>query len=247
MPDSSEPFIAGPLQDVALPFASDRAVHHRGPGLVELHSKAGSDTYFYVIDMRRYLEEREFVTSASATVTPVSDPAMAVRRMEYGADAIAVWLSGGADEVRYTVDILASTNRRRNWLLSFAIVTHGDAEPIEIIDLSAIQLADGVGAGIGPLLRFTPASISFPFTAVGATSAPIAVLVECIGTDPVSVQSIGPTGPFTFTSNADGHLAPGETFGLSVRFTPVQSGTAHGSIVIDGNTSITLPLSGAAT
>lgn len=246
-PASSDPFEAIPLQGDALPGTGDREVHDRGSGMMELHRKDAAVVYAYVIDMRRYLNEGEFVTAASGTVTPVSDPEMAIRRMEYDVDGIALWLTGGQDELRYTVEIIARTNRRRTWRLRFAIITHGDAAPAEIIDITAEQIADAVGAGVGPILAFSPASLTFPATAVGVTAAPRTVDVLNVGSDTVSLQSISPSGAFSFTSNAQGRLAPGESFTLTVRFTPTRTGTVYGSIVIDGNTSVTLPLSGRGT
>ncbi|PHP18287.1 hypothetical protein CG471_18265 [Sphingobium sp. IP1] len=246
-PASSDPFEAIPLQSDALPFVGDREVHDRGSGMMELHRKDAAVVYAYVIDMRRYLLEGESVTGAAATISPVTDPAMAIVRMEYGADAVIVWLSGGQDEVRYVVAATVTTSGKRRWLIRFAIVTHGDAAPVEIVEISAEQLADSVGAGVVAQYAFTPPSISFPATAVGATSAPIAVEVTNVGAEQASIQSITIGAPFTFTSDTSGRLAPGESFTLQIRFAPTIAGNRSATLVIDGNVAATLPLSGRAT
>ncbi|WP_163000213.1 choice-of-anchor D domain-containing protein [Sphingobium yanoikuyae] len=214
---------------------------------MELYEKDADRAYSYTIDMRRYLLEGETVTGAVATISPVTDPAMGIVRMEYGADAVIVWLSGGQDEVRYVVATTVTTSGKRRWLIRFAIVTHGDAAPVEIVEISAEQLADSVGAGVIAQYAFAPSSVSFPATAVGATSAPIAVEVTNVGAEQASIQSITIGAPFTFTSDTSGRLAPGESFTLQVRFAPTIVGNRNATLVIDGNVAATLPLSGRAT
>jgi hypothetical protein len=215
--------------------------------MAELHDKRGEQRLFYFIDMRPYLHDGESVVAASATVDPVSEPEMQIQRMEYAADAVLVWLSGGRDAERYLVRASVRTSGRRTWLITFAVVTHGDAEPGEVILLSAEQLSDGVAAGVAPQLMASPPSVTFPDTAAGATSAPVAVSISNIGSAPATVRSITLTGPFAFTSDAEGRLDAGEDFTLLVRFKPLARGSATGILTVAGNVSATLALSGRAT
>lgn len=248
-PDSSESeaFVASSSPYVRPPYAPDREVRDRGDGMTELHAKDAGQRLFYSIDMRPYLLDGEAVSGASATVSPVTAPEMAIQRMEFSRDAVLVWLSGGADAVRYLVRTTVRTSGRRSWLITFAIITNGDAEPGAIIHISAEQLTDSVAAGVAPQLALAPAVIAFPATASDAISAPVAVTVTNIGGRLASIRSIVPIGPFTFSSDAEGQLEPGESFTLLVRFKPVVAGNAIGRIILSGNAPVTLALSGRAT
>jgi hypothetical protein len=91
----------------------------------------------------------------------------------------------------------------------------------------------GTGAAAVAKITVTPASLSFPSTAVGATSAAKNVTVKNTGTASTSL-SFGITGDFAIAPNGTcgSSLAAGANCTVSVTFTPTQTGTRTGSLTV---------------
>ena len=231
-------------QDV-LPVALDRRIVDKGPHMIALLHKRAQDRLDYYIDLRDFLDDGEFVTGAAGRLSPVTDPALAILRIEFDADGVLIWMAGGLNGSRYTVDVTITTSIGKRKMYRTAVLTAGTAEPgvFYTIDGDEIDL-DGVGAGVGPLLALSRTTAEFDPLAVGAISPAIAVTVMNIGSQEVQTSAITVTGPFSFISNATGSLLPGDSFTLSIRFAPSAIGPASGILILDGNATATIALSG---
>ena len=100
-------------------------------------------------------------------------------------------------------------------------------------------------------IAFSPSSLVFPSTNVGASSAVKTITVSNPGTATLPITGIGitPTGNFTETSTCGSTLAVGSTCVISVTFSPKIAGTVTASVsVADGATGSpqTVALSGPA-
>jgi hypothetical protein len=118
----------------------------------------------------------------------------------------------------------------------------------------AAQLSDlevfGATAGGSATLTATPASLTFPGTATGATSAAQSVSVQNTGTASASVSSIAATGDFAQTNTCGSSIAAGGSCSVSVMFKPAATGTRSGTLTIASNATnptLTVPLSGTGT
>lgn len=124
-----------------------------------------------------------------------------------------------------------------------AMKSAADSSLIQAIDLTgAASVAQGA-------LTATPATLTFPSTNVGATSAAQTVVVTNTGTANVTVgQMAATTSDFSWTSNC-GTLAPAASCTLSIEFNPSSSGAKSATLNIANNGAggtLAIPLSGAA-
>ena len=85
-----------------------------------------------------------------------------------------------------------------------------------------------------PSVSATPASLTFPSTAVGVTSAPLDITLTNFG-GATTVSSIVVAGNFAETDNCVGIVAPTTSCTISVTFTPAGTGALNGSITINDN------------
>ena len=117
---------------------------------------------------------------------------------------------------------------------------------------TAVQTAALAGTGTGVAkIAFSPTSLVFPSTNVGASSAVKTITVSNPGTATLPITSIGitPTGNFTETNTCGTTLAVGSTCVISVTFSPKAAGTDTASVsVADGAAASpqTVGLSGPA-
>ncbi len=115
-----------------------------------------------------------------------------------------------------------------------------------------IQTAALTGTATGVAkIAFSPASLTFGSTDVGASSAVGTITVSNPGTAtlPITGISIAPTGNFTETNTCGTTLAVGSTCAISVTFSPKSSGTLTATVsVADGATGSpqTVALTGTA-
>jgi hypothetical protein len=108
----------------------------------------------------------------------------------------------------------------------------------------------GTGTGV-PKVSFSPTSLTFASTKVGASSTAQAVTVSNTGTAPLPITSIAitPTGNFTQTNTCSTSVAAGGTCTISVIFSPTVAGTLTAAVsVADGATGSpqSIALSGTA-
>jgi hypothetical protein len=102
----------------------------------------------------------------------------------------------------------------------------------------AIQTATLAGAGTGVAkIAFSPTSLTFAATNVGASSTAQTITVSNPGTAALPITSIGiaPAGGYTDTTTCGTSLAAGSTCTISVIFSPKAAGTVTASVsVADG-------------
>jgi len=81
-----------------------------------------------------------------------------------------------------------------------------------------------------PDATISTASLSFSDTVVGTASASQSVTLNNIGTAPLTITGIAPTGDFSQTNTCPGTLPAGQNCTASVAFTPTAPGTRTGSV-----------------
>ena len=122
---------------------------------------------------------------------------------------------------------------------------------------SVIQIVALSGSGTGgktPPLSFSPASLSFPSTAVGSTSADKTVLVTNNSSNPVTISTFPASTDYASkpgtASPCGGLLMAGNQCTVTVTFSPTQAGTIKGSVTFSDDATINtqiLDLSSMAT
>jgi Abnormal spindle-like microcephaly-assoc'd, ASPM-SPD-2-Hydin len=70
---------------------------------------------------------------------------------------------------------------------------------------------------------------------VGTTSAPVPVKVSNSGTSTLTFGSVQATGDFAETDNCLGGVAPKGNCTVNITFTPSQTGTRTGTVVLNDN------------
>ncbi|WP_161571126.1 beta strand repeat-containing protein [Granulicella sibirica] len=104
----------------------------------------------------------------------------------------------------------------------------------------SVQTAALTGTGTGvQKISFSPASLTFPSTNIGASSATQTITVSNPGSAALTISGITvtPTGDYTQTNACTSSLAAGSTCAITVTFKPSASGTRTASIsVADGAT-----------
>jgi 6-phosphogluconolactonase (cycloisomerase 2 family) len=122
---------------------------------------------------------------------------------------------------------------------------------------SILQIVALSGSGTGgktPPLTFSPASLSFPSTAIGATSASKTVTVTNNSSATVTISTFPASTDFASkpgsASPCGGPLTVGNQCTITVTFSPTQAGTITGSVTFNDNAAINpqiVDLSGKAT
>jgi len=102
------------------------------------------------------------------------------------------------------------------------------------------QIVSLAGTAVGPSATITPASLTFPRTALGVTSASQSVTVTSDGDSALVINSVTLTGAnpseFTVTNScAPATLLPGATCSISVAFRPAAGGTRTANLSINDN------------
>jgi hypothetical protein len=92
----------------------------------------------------------------------------------------------------------------------------------------------GTGVAPGPIVTANPASLSFPGTLVGASSAAQTVTLTNSGTSAATVSGVTASGDFSQTNNCTS-LAVGASCTVTVNFRPSASGTRSGSVTVTSN------------
>ncbi len=100
-----------------------------------------------------------------------------------------------------------------------------------------VALTGKSATGSAPLLKITPASVSFTSQAVGTASAIKTVSVKNSSASSLTISSVTASGDFTATG-CTGALAAGATCTLSLTFTPSISGSIKGAVTISDNATI---------
>lgn len=108
--------------------------------MLEYFCKQSRESLDYTVDFNRFLVGRESINSASAIITaPVAtDPAatLIITRVGYTKNQVAVWVTGGEDNVQYTVTVTIGTDRGRQKEQAFLIQTAGVGTAVPIVDIA---------------------------------------------------------------------------------------------------------------
>jgi FG-GAP-like repeat/Abnormal spindle-like microcephaly-assoc'd, ASPM-SPD-2-Hydin len=94
------------------------------------------------------------------------------------------------------------------------------------------QLITLIGAGLGPLINLSAASLTFASQGLGTSSSPQSVVVTNTGGAPLSFAQISVTGDFAQTNNCPASLAAAANCTISVTFTPTVNGARTGNVTL---------------
>ncbi|HKS96923.1 MAG TPA: SBBP repeat-containing protein [Terriglobia bacterium] len=93
----------------------------------------------------------------------------------------------------------------------------------------------GTGVAQAAAVTFSPTSLTFPNTAVGATSASQTVTVTNSGSATLTFTTIAATGDYSETNNCGTSLAVNASCVVTVIFKPTQTGTRSGAVTFTDN------------
>jgi hypothetical protein len=115
------------------------------------------------------------------------------------------------------------------------------------------QIISLAGTGFGNALTVTPASLAFPSTLVGSTSASVTAIVtnNTFNATAISAGVLGDTTDYTETDNCDTSLAGKSSCTLTFTFKPQSLGTKASTFTLSGSLdhtqTITVSLTGAGS
>jgi hypothetical protein len=89
-----------------------------------------------------------------------------------------------------------------------------------------------IGAASAPAVALSPASLLYASQTVGSSSQAQTVLLRNVGSSPLLITSITPSGDFAETDNCGSSVSAAASCTFSVTFTPIAPGTRTGTIVI---------------
>lgn len=118
--------------------------------ILDQFCKGSRETLDYSVDFYRELEVGEKITAASAILAPDT---VSLTRVEFTADSVRVWLTGGADRQRYIITVTADTNQGRRREKTFALVVSGD-----FVTVSSVSIAD-TSVTVGYLNDYKPSQL----------------------------------------------------------------------------------------
>ena len=150
----------------------------------------------------------------------------------------------------YFHDITTGSNAQVCVTGAIDCVTNTNGDPLGIMDgfsggagydratgLGTMNVANVVNAwpttSSTATLSFTPTSLTFPSTTVGATAPSQSITVKNTGTAAVTFSSIGTTGSTDFgvqSTNCPSPLPAGSTCTVTVGFVPAAAGTVTGAV-----------------
>ncbi len=115
--------------------------------MLEYFCKKSREALDYTIDFNRFLIGREFIIGASAVITgsaaSVEGQVMQITRVDYTKNQVAVWLTGGEDDVQYTVTVTIDTDQGRRKEQSFLVRTTGTSAEAVFVDISGTTVTIG--------------------------------------------------------------------------------------------------------
>lgn len=118
--------------------------------ILDQFCKGSRETLDYSVDFYRELELGEKIIAASAVVAPDTLP---ITRVEFTDDSVRVWVTAGADRVRYVVTVTADTNQGRRREKSYSLLVTGD-----LVTVSSVSIAD-TSVTVGYLNDYKPSQL----------------------------------------------------------------------------------------
>lgn len=226
------------IPDASLPLNRARRLVDKGAQMMDRVVKRSEDTLDYFLDLTSWLEPGESIVASSAS-TDSED--LLIPRVNFAPSGVVVWVSAGADDARYLVQVLVTTNLGKFKLTPFAFVTNGLALDIpvvglddetELVEIMAQEIIPPVDPAL-PTATVTPSVLTFPLTDVGQVTPTQAIVVRNTGTVNLTMRTIRATGDYSYTSDATATIEPNESFTLDVKFKPSASGMRAGGIMMD--------------
>jgi len=138
-----------------------------------------------------------------------------------------------AANAKCSFTVALTLTRGGSILGSIAVTDNANPGPT----LQTLNLAT---VGFWPV-TLVPASLSFPATSVGTTSAPLQVKVTNYSTTAVTLNSFTASGDYTVVSSGTSPCAPGTILvsaascTLGVTFAPTVTGTITGAVTVSHN------------
>jgi hypothetical protein len=160
------------------------------------------------------------VTNSGTAAAPVSSVAITGDFSQTNTCGTSI-AAGGSCAVSVKFAPTASGSRSGNLTVTASGITN-------TIPLS------GSGVAPGPIVSANPASLSFPGTIVGNTSAAQTVTLTNTGTTSATVSGVTATGDFAQT-NTCGALAVGASCTISATFKPTVGGARTGAVTVTSN------------
>ena len=227
-----------PIPDSALPLDYDRRIVMDSTGccsiaFFEKHSKEVLD---YFVDAMKWLEPRELIIGASAWCEPET---LVATRVEYASTGVVVWLAGGGDNERQTVNVQVSTSLGKIKLVQFVVQTIGVSSVLTLVTVDDDAVTVGPNEdpepnpALEPILNAYPSSIKFPITAAVSGESTATIVLKNDGTDTAHINSIQIAQPFFQTNNGTQRLAPGEFTQLTIKYKPQDIAKHTGSLKVD--------------
>lgn len=240
-----------PIPDSALPLDYDRRIVMDSTGccsiaFFEKHSKEVLD---YFIDAMKWLEPRELIIGASAWCEPDT---LVATRVEYASTGAVVWLAGGGDNERQTVNVQVSTSLGKIKIVRFVIETQGTADMFALITAEDDEVT--VGSNVPPAPEPSahvvayPSSITFPETAAVSGQVMKPIVLKNEGTATAIIESITIAAPFTQQNAGVTQLEPGEFAQIQVTYSPQDVGSHLGQLEVGvlNHDAVIVNLSGTA-
>jgi P pilus assembly chaperone PapD len=103
------------------------------------------------------------------------------------------------------------------------------------------------GTGLGAVVAFAPATLTFPTTLVGVASAAQSVTVSNQGNATMNISNIQVSGDYAQSNNCSSTLSPSSSCTINVVFTPTAAGTRTGALTISDDAAASpqsVPLTG---
>lgn len=243
-PASSEVYTDGKrIAEKAVPVLKFRRLFDQGPHMASVIRKRSEDTLDYTLELWKWLEPRETIVKARASVSP-SD--MLISRLEFSDTAVVLWAAGGNNNVRHEVSLSVVTSLGKTKVFRFFFITSGRSPHFVFVSVQALTAGIGQQAGpppplpVGPLPAATPGSSSFGEVYVGENKS-ASLSVGNKGDENLTLRALRTSGDFSFKADPLFSIHPGKSFPVAVTFTPAAAGARNGALLADfGDGEVTL-------
>ncbi|WP_313824092.1 cellulase family glycosylhydrolase [Leclercia sp.] len=207
---------------------------------MERQIKRAENTHAWAFDATTWIDPKERITACDAKT---ENGPLTITNLQFTDAAIVIWLAGGGDDIRQVVNVEFLTSGGRRLQYRFACYTFGTAPTIVRVELLGPPVVlvgfthpDKPPEPVElPEITVTPSSLTFPLTGVRQVSDPQTLTMENTGEVPVFLRAITMAGPFHQKNGSEEILQPGDSYPISVTFSPQVAGDFTGSISIDIN------------
>lgn len=226
-----------PILGEELPYSNDRLIQY-SPSCCTLpfEYKHANELFDYIIDMMSWLEPNEVIIGAAAWCDPDS---LIATRLEYAPTGVVVWLAGGGDGVRQTVNIEVSTNLGRIKIVQFIVQTTGIADELALVTVEDDQVVVGLNTqtpidpALVPLLVAYPNTLTFPETIASVGESSQTIILKNEGNAPAYLLSFDMDGPFLQHNAGQQRIDPNQFVQVTITYKPMTLGEHTGAINVN--------------